>query len=189
MYAPPVNRNYAAVPKPLPGKKPKPAYKTSAPVCNGKIATDVYDCAMAMQVTLMQQELSSLSSVVRAQVHEATYNRRMPPNKDINVLADDLELFAAFDDLNNNNNSNGPTTSTFVNSIFVLSASSALLAGLLVILDPYKTYLKILLPEAVPDTLVVTKESSALQSHFNLSFCLLIISNTSNPLQILDRRL
>ena len=103
-------------------------------------------------------------------------------NKDINVLADDLELFAAFDDLNNNNNSNGPTTSTFVNSIFVLSASSALLAGSLVILDPYKTYLKILLPEAVPDTLVVTKESSALQSHFNLSFCLLIISNTSNPL-------
>ena len=45
----------------------------------------------------------------------------MPPNKemtnkDINVLADNPELFTAFNDLNNNNNNEGPTTSTFVNS-------------------------------------------------------------------------
>ena len=73
-YAPPVNRNYAAVPKSPPAKKPKPAYKTSAPVYDGKIATDVYDCAMATQVTLTQRELLSLSPEVRAQVREATSN-------------------------------------------------------------------------------------------------------------------
>ena len=90
-------------------------------------------------------------------------------NKDINVLADDPELFPAFDDLNNDNNNNeGPTTSTFVNSIFVSSASSAPPAGSLVIPDPYKTYLKTLPPGAVPDTLVVAKELLALRSIFLL---------------------
>ena len=88
-------------------------------------------------------------------------------NKDINVLADDLVLLAAFNDLNNNNN-NGPMTSTFVNSIFISSASSAPQAGSLVIPDPYQTYLKTLVPGAVPDTLVVTRESSALRSIFPL---------------------
>ena len=42
-YAPPVNKNYAAVPKPALAKKPKQVYKTSALVYNGKIATNVYD--------------------------------------------------------------------------------------------------------------------------------------------------
>ena len=118
---------------------------------------------------MTQRELLSLSPEVRTQVREATSNRRTPPNKetmnkDINVLADDPELFAAFDDLNDNDNDNdeGPTTSTFVNSIFVSSASSAPPAGSLVIPDPYETYLKTLPPGAVPDTLVVAKESSAL---------------------------
>ena len=129
---------------------------------------------MATQVTLMQRELLSLSPEVRAQVREATSNRQTPPNKemtnkDINVLADDPELFAAFDDLNDDNdNDKGPTASTFVNSIFVLSASSAPPGGSLVIPDPYKTYLKTLPPGAVPDTLVVAKESSALRSIFPL---------------------
>ena len=128
---------------------------------------------MATQVTLTQQELLSLSPEVRAPVCEATSNWWTPPNKettnkDINVLADDPELLAAFNDLNNNNNNNGPMTLTFVNSIFVSSASSAPQAGSLVIPDPYQTYLKTLVPEAVPDTLVVTRELSALWSIFLL---------------------
>ena len=73
-YAPPVNRNYAAVPKPPPAKKPETAYKTSALIYDGKIATDIYDRTMAMQVTLTQRELLSLSPEVRAQVREATSN-------------------------------------------------------------------------------------------------------------------
>ena len=126
---------------------------------------------MATQVTLTQRELLSLSPEVRAQVREATSNRRTPPNKettnkDINVLADDLELFTVFNDLNDNDK--GPTTSTFINSIFVSSASSTPPAGSLVIPDPYETYLKTLPPGAVPDTLVVAKESSALRSIFPL---------------------
>jgi hypothetical protein len=67
-YAPPVNRNFAAAPKPAPVKKTKPAYKTLPPVYDGKIATDMYDHAMAAQVTLMQRELLSLSPEIRSQV-------------------------------------------------------------------------------------------------------------------------
>ena len=71
-YASPVNRNFAAAPKPQPPKKADPAYKTSAPIYDGKVATDVYDRAMDVQVTLTQRELLSLSPEVRAQVREAT---------------------------------------------------------------------------------------------------------------------
>ena len=60
-YAPPVNRNFGAVPKQAPAKKSEPAYKTLPPVYDGKIATDVYDRAMATQVTLTKRELLSLS--------------------------------------------------------------------------------------------------------------------------------
>jgi hypothetical protein len=84
-YAPPVNRNYATA--------PEPAYKTSPPIYNGKVASDVYDRAMDARVTMTQRELLSLSPEVRAQVREATSNKRVVPGKDmpkgINVLADD----------------------------------------------------------------------------------------------------
>jgi hypothetical protein len=87
-YAPPVNRNFAAAPKQAPTKKANPAYKTLPPVYDGKIATDVYDRAMAMQVTLTQRELLSLSPKVRSQVrersetldHHPTY-LKSPPHK------------------------------------------------------------------------------------------------------------
>ena len=73
-YAPLVNRNYAAVPKPPLTKKPEPEYKTSTPVYDGKITTDIYDRTMATPVILMQRKLLSLSPEVRAQVREATSN-------------------------------------------------------------------------------------------------------------------
>jgi hypothetical protein len=42
------------------------------PVYNRKIITDVYNRTMAMQVTLTQRELLSLSSEVHSQVQEAS---------------------------------------------------------------------------------------------------------------------
>jgi len=166
-YLPPTNRNFAAAPKPPPVKKTDPAYKTFPPVYDGKIATDVYDRAMAAQVTLTQRELLSLSPEVRAQVREATSARRTAPNKDatktVNILAEDPELPAAIDDIADDD-STAPTA-TFVNSVY---DTSTLPPGSLVVPDPYETYLRSLPEGAVPEQLVVAKESSALRSIFPL---------------------
>ena len=128
-YAPPVNRNFATAPKPQPPKKADPAYKTSAPIYDGKVATDVYDRAMDAQVTLTQRELLSLSPEVRAQVREATSNKRVVPGKEaskgINVLADDPALPMALDDLNDDDNE--PVAATFINSVMTVSQQSMLL--------------------------------------------------------------
>src|SRR6267154_1549276 len=110
-YIPPANRNFAAVPKPAPPKKSEPAYKTLPPVYDGKIATDVYDRAMATQVTLTQRELLSLSPEVREQVREAMLARRMTAsNKDalksINTLANDETITAALDNIEDDDSNN-----------------------------------------------------------------------------------
>jgi hypothetical protein len=63
-YAVPQDRNFGALPKPAAPKKPEPAYRTLPPIYDGKIATDVYDRAMAASVTLTQRELLSLSPEV-----------------------------------------------------------------------------------------------------------------------------
>jgi hypothetical protein len=99
-YVPPVNRNYTAAPKPQLPKKADPAYKTSAPIYNRKVATEVYNCAMDVQVTLThtltQHNLPSLSPEVCAQVCKATSNKHVVPSKEapkgINVLANDPAL-------------------------------------------------------------------------------------------------
>ena len=167
-YAPPVNRNYATVPKPSPPKKNEPAYKTSPPIYDGKVASNVYDRAMDAQVTLTQRELLSLSPEVRAQVREATSNKRVAPGKDapkgINVLADDPILPMALDDINSDEEDE-PIASTFTNSVM---SSSTLPPGALVIPDPYEMYLKSLPAGVVPRTLIASKESSALRSIFPL---------------------
>ena len=46
-YARPTDRNFATLPRGLPPKRPEPAYRTLPPVYDGKIATDVYQRAMA----------------------------------------------------------------------------------------------------------------------------------------------
>ena len=148
-YAPPVNRNFAAAPKPQPPKKADPAYKTSAPIYDGKVATDVYDRAMDAQVTLTHRELLSLSPEVRAQVREATSNKRVVPGKEaskgINVLADDPALPMALDDLNDDDDE--PVAATFINSVMTVSQPPP---GSLIIPDPYKTYLKMLPAGVIP---------------------------------------
>ena len=58
-YAPPVNRNVGA-PAKAPAVK-KPAYRTMPPVHDPKIAADVYKQSMEAPITIMQQELLSIS--------------------------------------------------------------------------------------------------------------------------------
>ena len=73
-YSPPTSENVAAKPKPPPTKKPEVTYRTSAPIYDPQVASDIYSRTMNSQITLTQRELLSLSPEVRSQVHEATSN-------------------------------------------------------------------------------------------------------------------
>jgi hypothetical protein len=168
-YAVPKARNFGALPKPAVPKKPEPAYRTLPPIYDGKIASDVYDRAMAASVTLTQRELLSLSPEVRSQVREATSAKRTANNemnsKEIHTLAKDDNLAAALDDIEPGDIQYQLPTATFINSIRQTKSPPP---GSLIIPDPYETYLKTLPIGAIPDRLVVAKESSALRSIFPL---------------------
>jgi len=163
-YAAPQNRNFAAPPKPTAQKKAEPAYRTLPPIYDEKIAANVYDRAMAASVTLTQRELLSLSPEVRSQVREATSAKRTQPKesnaKEIHTYAEDDSLAGALDDLEQSN-PQYETTSTFINAVHQPHTPPP---GSIVIPDPYETYVSSLPPGAVPDRLVVAKESSALRS-------------------------
>jgi hypothetical protein len=164
-YAVPHNRNFGVLPKPVPAKKLDPAYRTLPPIYDGKIAADVYDRAMATPVTLTQRELLSLSPEVRSQVREATSAKRTS-NKDSNTkeihsYVDDEELATALDDIEPGDPEHRLPTATFINSIYQTRTPPA---GSLIVPDPYETYLRTLPAGAVPDRLIVAKESSALRS-------------------------
>jgi len=164
-YAVPHNRNYGTPPKPAPAKKPEPAYWTLPPIYDGKITADVYDQAMAASVTLTQRELLSLSPEVRSQVREATSAKRTS-NKDANTkeihsYVDDDELATALDDIEPGDPEHRLPIATFINSIYQTRTPPP---GSLIVPDPYETYLRTLPAGAVPDRLVVAKESSALRS-------------------------
>ena len=164
-YAAPQNRNFGTAPKPPAAKKADPAYRTQAPIYDGKIAADVYDRAMSTSVTLTQRELLSLSPEVRSQVREATSAKRSAPKepaKEIHTLAEDDNLPVALDDLASDNN--------YPNSIFTnaIHQPDVPPPGSLIIPDPYETYLKSLPNGTIPETLVVAKESSALRSIYPL---------------------
>ena len=95
------NHNYAGVFKPPVGKNPEPAYCTFPPVYNDKIVTDVYDCAMSTEVTVMQRELL-LSPEVCSQVCEAVSAKHNTANnvvKEIHTLAEDDTLPFALDNI------------------------------------------------------------------------------------------
>ena len=159
-YAPPHERNMGAPAKIPSAKKDAPAYKTTAPIYDEKVAAEVYNRAMATQVTLTQRELLSLSAEVRSQVREATSARRSPAKDASNVRTfyQDTDLPYAIDDLEPPTR---PTVSSFVN---VLHQPETPPPGAIIIPDTYETYLKSLQPGQVPQPLIVAKESSALRS-------------------------
>ena len=164
-YAVPQNRNFGAPPKPSAPKKVEPAYRTLPPIYDGKIAADVYDHAMEAPVTLTQRKLLSLSPEVRSQVREATSAKRTTAKegnaKEIHTYAEDSSLAEAFDDIDTADSQYQLPTATLFNSVHQPKTPPP---GSIVVPDPYEIYLKSLPQGAVPDRLVVAKESSALRS-------------------------
>jgi hypothetical protein len=163
-YAPPADRNFAALPKPNPVKKIEPAYRSLPPIHDKKVATDVYDRAMSTQVTLTQRELLSLSPEVRTQVRDAISTKRIPnkdETKEIHTLAEDDSLPYALDDLGPDEEDEPAPISTFIQSVKSLAPPPP---GALIVPDPYETYLNSLPHGQKPDQLVVAKESSALRA-------------------------
>ena len=101
------------------------------------------------------------------QVCEATSNKRVVPGKEapkgINVLADDPALPMALNDINDDDDE--PVAATFINSVMTVSQPPP---GLLIIPDPYETYLKKLPAGIIPRQLIIAKELSAIRSIFPL---------------------
>ncbi|ETW77115.1 hypothetical protein HETIRDRAFT_454501 [Heterobasidion irregulare TC 32-1] len=135
-YAPPHERNMGAPAKIPSAKKNAPAYKTTAPIYNKKVAAKVYNRAMATQV------------------REVTLASQLPARDASNVRTfyQDADLPYAIDNLEPPTR---PTISSFVN---VLHQPETPLPGTTIIPDMYKTYLKNLQPSQVPQRLIVAKE-------------------------------
>ena len=67
-YSPPTTGNVAAKPKPPLPKRPEGSYKTTTPIYDLKVASEVYAHTMDSQITLTQRELLSLLPEVQNQV-------------------------------------------------------------------------------------------------------------------------
>jgi hypothetical protein len=100
---------------------------------------------------------------VHSQVREATSAQRTvttnkEPLKSINTLANNDNIPAALNDIEGDESNDAPT-SMFINSLHQPATPPP---GSIVVPDPYKAYLKLLPDGAVPERLIVAKESSAL---------------------------
>ena len=67
-YSLPTTDNVAAKLKPPLPKRPEGSYKTTTPICDLKVTSEVYACTMDSQITLTQCKLLLLSPEVRDQV-------------------------------------------------------------------------------------------------------------------------
>ncbi|KAJ7279556.1 hypothetical protein C8J57DRAFT_1037050, partial [Mycena rebaudengoi] len=143
-YAPPRDRNIGTRPDPpAAAKKSDPAYRTTAPIFDDKIASKVFDRSMDVPVTITQRELLSLSPEVRAQVREATTSRRVTPSPKAANSTPPIQQF---------------------NSGSVLPSNESvpeLPPDAVVVPDPFETYFN---AGQVPEDLVVSMESSAIRS-------------------------
>jgi hypothetical protein len=155
-YAPPQDRNIGATPKPPAARKPEPAYRTTAPVYDEKVASEVFNRSMEASITLSQRELLSLSPEVRTQYREVTSQRRIATkeNAKIHTYANDDALPFALDDFEGDRSS----------YIQELHQPRAPPPGSIVIPDLYEQYLRRIPEGARKERLLVAKESSALRA-------------------------
>ncbi|KAJ7236624.1 hypothetical protein C8J57DRAFT_1247612 [Mycena rebaudengoi] len=176
-YAPPRDRNVGARPEPSHTKKSKPAYRTTAPIFDEKIASKVFDRSMDIPVTVTQRELLSLSPEVRAKVRDATTSRRVVPNEEDNATNNSVPPVQQFnmdlpvstdifyDSLEQQKHEDERMTAFFdsMPSSFVHAAQPApdLPADAFVVPDPYETFYN---SGEIPDDLVVSMESTAIRS-------------------------
>ncbi|KAF7297477.1 hypothetical protein MIND_00981500 [Mycena indigotica] len=174
-YAPPRDRNVGARAPVLPAaKKPEVAYRTTAPVYDDKIASQVFGRSMDAPITLTQRELLSLSPEVRAQVRDATTSRRVAPNanekaaaaaKPVQQLfADELPASDALVDTLEEQREKDSRSAAFFDSMpatFVQSAQRELPPNAFIVPDPFETFYA---AGEMPKDLVVSLESSAIRS-------------------------
>ncbi|KAJ6471579.1 hypothetical protein C8R47DRAFT_1077231 [Mycena vitilis] len=175
-YAPPRDRNVGALPNPAHAKRPDPAYRSTAPIYDEKVANTVFDRSMDTPITLTQRELLSLSPDVRAQVREATTNRRVAPNSNdksapkpappVNQFVNDALPFDShiFHDTLDEQRAADARNTAFADSMpaqFSYSAQRELPPDAFVVPDIYESYFN---SGDIPEDLVVSMESSAIRS-------------------------
>lgn len=153
-YAPPRDNVFAAAPHAAPRKDGQPAYFTKAPVQDAKIADNVFERYLkAPSVTITPKELLSLSHEVRAKYREMTTPRRIDnPAVEVKVAAI----------------SNDPLP--FASEAPVIPHPSQLKPGpgVIIVPDPYETYLRTVKPDQLPEVLNVAQESHHLRSILGL---------------------
>ncbi len=116
-YAAPNSRNYAALPKSKPAKKPEPAYHTLPPIYDSKIAAEVYDRTMSVPVTITQRELLCLSPEVRSTYRESVSAKRDAPRDTadkVQTIAYNDRSATSFDNFSALVNHSIPLTEIFV---------------------------------------------------------------------------
>ncbi|OBZ71015.1 hypothetical protein A0H81_09536 [Grifola frondosa] len=157
-YTPLQDRNLGVLPKPP--KDKNAAYKTSAPVQDSRIAKDVFNRSMkALLLMLTPEELLSISSEVHVKYCNAvTPHHIQTTDKSVASYADIIEDDT--DELPDVANS----SSHIPPALQLVSNGQPLQPGVMVIPDPYETYLHSLKPGETPEVLTVAKESHALQS-------------------------
>ncbi|KAJ7258618.1 hypothetical protein C8J57DRAFT_1073625 [Mycena rebaudengoi] len=137
-YAPPHDRNVGVrFANPAPQKKPEPAYRTTAPIYDEKIANTVFGRSMDAPITLTQRELLSLSPEVRAQVRDATTSRRKAKDARSTSFLDSMP------------------------AAFVHSSQNDLPPNAIVVHDIYESFYN---SGDIPDDLIVSMDSSAIRS-------------------------
>jgi hypothetical protein len=185
-YRPPTTDNVAAKPKPPPVKKPESVWKTTAPVYDPKVASDVYARTMNSPITLTQRELLSLSPEVRNQVREATSNRRVaragPPAVAPLAAPGEQNLLEIFSNIEVTDDENDCARREAARLAAMPAAYSAAVynstsassnpscnnaappSGATIIPDPYETYLRAEPEDRNGSCLTVARESSSLRT-------------------------
>ncbi|KAF7342425.1 hypothetical protein MVEN_01831600 [Mycena venus] len=185
-YAPPRDRNVGVAPPQQ--KKPDPAYRTTAPIYDEKIATAVFDRSMDVPITITQRELLSISPEVRSQVRDVTTSRRVtPPAKDKFKAAPAMNYFAEsfaevfpyaaesdiVEDTFEEQQAKDDDMTAFLDSMPAAYSNAVksewqVPPGAFIVDDPYEAYYAL---GKMPDDLIVSMESTAIRS------ILLVIDN------------
>ena len=139
VYAPPHERNFAALPPRL-GKDKDNAYRSVAPVQDPNIAEDVYKQSMNTPcITLSHKELYSLSPEVRQHIRDAVTPKRIINQGTCETKKVAIEEVIDEDDP------------------FPFPDAQDHDADAVIIPDPYETYLSTLKPGQLPDRLTSRK--------------------------------
>src|ERR1700723_890020 len=153
IYAPPQNRNYAT-PPPKPTKDKEPAYHMQALIYSPQIVQQVYIRTIKSPiVTLMPEELFSISPEIRNRIKDAVSNKR--------IMLTDVNTF----DMDNSQIESFVLQSHTDPEVLIGHVTPPLPEeGAIVVQDPYEVYLRNVPQGQTLEIIMVAKESHALRS-------------------------